>query len=75
MRKKVSKLVQNIDKSFSMHDFRMVRGETHTNLIFDVVVPYDFEINSKDLINIIQQKVFELDTGYYVVITIDKNYV
>lgn len=68
-------ILSSIDKRLSMHDFRMVSGETHTNLIFDIVVPYDFKISSKELINTIQQKVFERDSSFFVVITIDKNYV
>ena len=58
-----------------MHDFRMLSGETHTNLIFDVVVPYNFKISSKELINTIQQKIFEIDPTFFAVITLDKNYV
>ena len=39
MKAKVEEMVHFLDESFSMHDFRMVRGSTRTNLIFDVEVP------------------------------------
>ncbi len=73
--KKVEQIIKSIDEKLSMHDFRMVSGETHTNLIFDVVVPFDFKISSKELTNTIQQKIFEIDPCFFAVITIDKNYV
>ncbi|MGN1094926.1 MAG: cation diffusion facilitator family transporter, partial [Eubacteriales bacterium] len=39
IRKKISELVKCIDRRMTIHDFRMVSGPTHTNVIFDVVVP------------------------------------
>ena len=38
--------VKEIDKECSLHDFRMVPGETHTNLIFDVVVPFHVKMSN-----------------------------
>ena len=72
---KINKIINSIDENLSMHDFRMVTGETHTNVIFDVVVPFNFKMSSTELINLIQQKIFEVDNSFYAVITIDKNYV
>jgi len=42
-------ILRTIDNKLSMHDFRVVKGITHTNLIFDVVVPVDLEIKQKNL--------------------------
>ena len=72
---KITEILCNIDKNLSMHDFRMMSGKTHTNLIFDVVVPYSFKMESKDLINKIQNEVFKIDKTFYVIITIDKKFV
>ncbi len=68
-------VIKGIDSRLTMHDFRMVSGETHTNLIFDVVVPYDFDMTSKKLTKLIQQEIFNINSSYFVVITIDKSYV
>ena len=53
----------------------MVSGDTHSNLIFDVTVPFEFDMSDKELVNAIQRAVSEYNKAYYVVITIDKNYV
>ncbi len=72
---KISEILYNIDENLSMHDFRMMSGKTHTNLIFDVVVPYSFNMDSKELISTIQNEVFKIDKSFYVIITIDKKFV
>ncbi|MBQ8525442.1 MAG: cation transporter [Clostridia bacterium] len=74
-RETVKSIINDISPALSMHDFRMVSGDTHTNLIFDVVVPFDFEMSSRELTGEIQKRVFNHNSTYYVVITIDKNYV
>ena len=57
----------------SLHDFRVVFGETHTNMIFDVVVPFEFYLSDSETTKLIQEKVWdEFGKNYFVVITIDK---
>lgn len=78
LRDRINSIINSIDERLSMHDFRIVKGKTHTNLIFDVVVPVDFKILSKELINQIEKSINEEndeDERYYLVVTIDKNYV
>lgn len=69
------KIIKEIDSRLTMHDFRVVRGETHTNLIFDVVVPIEYEIKSSELVKIIEREIKKKDDKFYAVITVDKNYV
>ncbi|HAQ40259.1 MAG TPA: cation-efflux pump [Clostridiales bacterium] len=69
------KIIKRIDSRFTMHDFRVVRGETHTNLIFDVVIPVDYEAKSNDITKEIEKAIKDENENYYAVITIDKNYV
>ena len=38
---KVLAILAKLDKTLTIHDFRMVKGPTHVNVIFDIVVPYD----------------------------------
>lgn len=73
LKKSCVELVKSIGDSLSLHDFRVVFGETHINLIFDVVVPFEFYLSDEDTRKLIQEKVWEqMGKNYFVVITIDK---
>ena len=67
-------IIEGMKGSVSFHDFRIVHGPTHTNLIFDVLVPYDYEMSDGEIETYIEQKVKEIDESYFVVIEIDKAY-
>ena len=69
----VQQIVAGIDSDLSMHDFRAVFGPTHTNLIFDVVVPPGFSLSDSELSRRIEQQVQTLGS-YFCVITVDHNY-
>lgn len=71
----VEGLIGEISPEISMHDFRVVWGVSHSNLIFDVVVPFDFPWSDEELIKLIADKIYEIDENYHSVITIDHNYV
>lgn len=71
----VTDVIDSIDKNLSIHDFRMVKGETHTNLIFDILVPADFNQQDNELINTISSEIKKINPKYNLVITIDKNYI
>ena len=71
----VTALVRSIAPEISLHDFRMVTGPTHTNVIFDVVVPFGFPLSDEALTAQIQSQVRALDGNYFAVITVDKSYV
>lgn len=75
MRAVVENIIYKIDARLSIHDFRLVTGPTHTNLIFDLVVPYDFKISDELITSQIQEEVRALDSSYFTVINIDKNYI
>ena len=74
-RKKVAQLVTLIDEQITIHDFRMVTGPTHTNVIFDAVVPFAFRLSDKEVEERIKDAVRTLDGNYFAVIQIDKSYV
>lgn len=74
MRERVSQAVFAADPELSMHDFRMVEGKTHTNLIFDVVVPPRYKFTDRQLRAEISARVHAPDANIYCVITIDRSY-
>ncbi len=71
----VRKVVTDIDQSLSMHDFRAVQGPTHTNLIFDVVVPSGYKKQEEELVSEIAAQIKARDERLYAVVTIDSSYV
>lgn len=71
----VCELVHSIDPKLSIHDFRLVCGTTHTNLVFDMIVPNHFYLSHKKLLNLIDVMIKEKDPSYYAVVTIDTNYI
>lgn len=74
LRKMIKGIVGNIDSSLHIHDFRVVPGDTHTNLIFDIVVPYECEHSQDEIKSIIDEKLAEKEKHYYTVITFDREY-
>lgn len=72
VRERVASLVRGIDERITIHDFRMVRGATHTNVIFDAVVPYDVDLSEKEAAEKIAALVASLDGTYYAAVNIDK---
>lgn len=73
----VKELVKSISPELTIHDFRIVQGVSHTNLIFDAVVPHDFPMSDAALRHRIQELVEthdDADTKYYAVVTIDHSY-
>lgn len=64
--------LKDIDDTLTMHDFRICAGPTHTNLIFDVVVPYHFRLSDNELIAALTQKIQADNPNYYPVIEVDK---
>ncbi len=75
LKKQVEAICEQLSPGISMHDFRVVWGMSHSNLIFDVVTPFDFDLNDEELISIICEKIYDINPNFYAVITIDHDYV
>lgn len=63
-----------LDKSLTFHDLRMVKGFTHTNIIFDVVIPFDSKISKTYCFEYLLKKAKELNPLYELVINFDVDY-
>ena len=70
----VSIIAAEFGCALSMHDFRMVRGVTHTNLIFDVVVPFECKHSDNEVCSTLTEKIHTLSHDYNAVINIDRSY-
>lgn len=75
MRDLVAGQVRLIDDRMTIHDFRMVTGNTHTNLIFDAVAPYDLKMSTEQVKSKIEELVQDLEGNYYAVVHIDQSYI
>ncbi len=74
MRRWLSEAVKEIDGALTIHDLRMVPGPTHTNLIFDCVVPAGFAMSELDVKQAIKHLVRQKDPRYFCVITVECGY-
>ena len=76
LKQAVTAVVRDIDEIITLHDFRVVTGPTHTNLIFDILIPFKLYISDEELTLMIEERVKErLGNNYFVVMKIDKAYV
>ncbi len=75
LREITKEIVKGIDDSLSIHDFRVVKGVTHDNLIFDVVIPFQVTRKDQQVIQEITEKIKEHEENLFPVITIDHSYV
>lgn len=75
LRNEIEKLIKDLDNNYSVHDFRVVPGINNTNLIFDILIPFDSKYKDKELLTIINREVEKrLGSGYSLVIQIDRDF-
>ncbi len=70
----LAQIIAEISPELSFHDLRSVSGETHTNLIFDIVAPFGFELSDKEIKERIDSELSERPVKYFTVITFDRIY-
>ncbi len=70
----VNGYLHEISLQLSLHDFRIVTGPTHTNIIFDVAVPFAFCMTDRELVELLSSKIRSENANYYAVIEVDKQY-
>lgn len=75
LKRKIKAILAEIDPEINLHDFRVVEGDTHTNIIFDVVVPYDYRLSDEELVEQLTEQVQEhIGKQYFLVVKVDKAY-
>ena len=75
MRARLAAQVKELGEDVTIHDFRMVQGPTHTNLIFDAVIPYELNLSEAEAKARIQKIVLQNGDHYFAVVKIDRPYV
>ncbi|MBB5265635.1 cation diffusion facilitator family transporter [Catenibacillus scindens] len=74
-RKRVYDMIHEMDPNVSAHDFRMVKGKEQINLIFDIVVPYSYDLEKTHQFTIrLEERIKRMDSRCQCVITIDHSF-
>ena len=75
LRELTARLAREVDPAITIHDFRITAGPLHTNLIFDVVVPFDVSLSDEAVKTTLAKKLSAVDPNYHTVIDVDRSYV
>lgn len=75
LHRQVAELAQAMDPTITIHDFRLTPGPIHTNLIFDVVIPYGFRLTDNQVCTELNQQIKALSARYYPVIQVDHSFI
>ena len=75
LRTQVSALAHQIDPLLSIHDFRITPGPMHTNLIFDLVVPFGFALTDEQACAELTGRIKALSPRYFPVIEVEHSFV
>lgn len=71
----IGKMLYAFNEKLHFHDLRVVTGNTHTNILFDVVKPYDVKAKDEDLIEYLKTEIKKINPKYNLVVKIDNDYV
>lgn len=71
-RAEAARVVAAVDPHFAMHDFRVVGGKTHSNLVFDVAVPFDCKLSDAEIERRIRDGISLSDENLDAVVTVER---
>lgn len=74
LKNEMIKIITEENEKYTLHDFRIVKGDTHTNIIFDLVVPFEVKEENEKIKEKIDRKVKRLNPSYFTVIDIDRDF-
>ena len=75
LKEQITEIIVNIDENLHFHDFRVVHGETHTNILFDIVVPIKYHITDEELMERLEKEVKNINKTYRLIMTIDRDFI
>ncbi len=68
----VTEKVKSVDERLNIHDFRFVKGKTHTNLLFDVSVPFEIKGKDSEIVDAIQKSISDEKPDHFIVVNVDR---
>lgn len=75
LKEKIKEVLDSLDKNISFHDLRLVAGPTHTNVLFDIVIPNYLKKEKEKIIKNLHKNIKSIDKKYNLVIKIDSKYI
>lgn len=72
LKEKITEYLVSLDSTLSLHDFRLVKGEEHRRVLFDIVVPPECKMKDTDVLGAVNKKILEIDKKLTAIINIDK---
>lgn len=75
LREYIQEKLQEFNPDLSIHDLRLVPGETHINVLFDLLLPADYKGDPNEVLNYIMEKIKEKNRAYICVIKVDQSYI
>ena len=72
LRERTGALIKEIDAGLSMHDFRVVAGPSHTNLIFDIEAPFECKLSEAEIKQAVADRLSGWEGTFFAVITVDR---
>ena len=64
--------VRAVDERLTIHDFRFVRGKSHTNLLFDISVPFEVKLTDAEIKDFVQERIAEIKPDHFIVVNVDR---
>ena len=74
LKEKITKLLIGFDNRLNLHDFRLVHGVNHSNIIFDVLIPYDTKYDEDSIKYLVDEELKKYDKKYFAVIEFDRSF-
>ena len=74
LRENLSEMLKKLNNRLTFHDFRIVKGDTHTNILFDVVVPFDIKLSEKEIYDYLDSEFKKINPYYFLVVKVDRDY-
>lgn len=71
----ITKTLKTFKAGITFHDLRVVKGPTHTNVLFDIVLPLECKIDQLDVVNALKHALKEENEAYNLVVKIDNSYI
>lgn len=74
LKERITKLLINFDNRLNLHDFRLVHGVNHSNIIFDVLIPYDTKYDEDSIKYLVDEELKKYNKKYFAVIEFDRSF-